>query len=155
MLLLKFKFKFLSRNSNTNFVNKPPMSSILSKIMKLSIKMRIWSRKRDVVLFWGYLYPFCSTFFTFFTLFSIFIYFGSDKNTSALVACCLVVSIFTFCWSWCQWQFITLVRFAEKKYKDWLNIVTRLVTSVRVKSDVFQKNPKGAKRKYIGKTLQC
>ena len=29
--------------------------------------------KEDVELFWGYLYPFCNTFFTFFTLFSIFI----------------------------------------------------------------------------------
>ena len=42
---------------------------------------------KSVELFWGYLYPFCSTFFTFFTLFSIFIslFTRATKNTSALV----------------------------------------------------------------------
>ena len=38
---------------------------------------------KSVVLFWGYLYPFCSTFFTFFTLFSIFIS-GATKTRPKL-----------------------------------------------------------------------
>ena len=46
-----------------------------------------------MVLSGGYLYPFCSTFFTFFTLFSIF-NFERQKNTSALVACFFFPTLF-------------------------------------------------------------
>ena len=56
---------------------------------------------KSVVLSWVYLQPFCSTFFTFFTLFSIFnfTFFGSDKNTSALVRVCLYSDVIVISFS--------------------------------------------------------
>ena len=63
-----------SRNDNREYTTK-----------KTKLRTTLIENK-SVVLSGGYLYPFCSTFFTFFTLFSIF-NFERQKNTSALVAC--------------------------------------------------------------------
>ena len=55
-----------------NFVNKPPKPPHFDEIViKFKSKFKFNAMKlienKSVVLSWGYLYPFCSTFFTFFT----------------------------------------------------------------------------------------
>ena len=67
---------FCSTTKNTSvneFVNKPskrPIDSGMLRPWQRTINLTVNAMKlieKDVELFWGYLYPFCSTFFTFFT----------------------------------------------------------------------------------------
>ena len=66
----------------STFISKLKLELELENDVELIASKRLWQinrktlkklKKGDVELFWGYLYPYCSTFFTFFTLlFSIF-----------------------------------------------------------------------------------
>ena len=86
MILIENEFKIKLQFSRA-FVNKPPPLKPPHFVMKFKFKfnaMKLIEKliEKDVDLFWGYLYPFCSTFFTFFTLFLIFnfTFYESDKK---------------------------------------------------------------------------